>query len=159
MSMVLRLRNPSRGPLSKDWEAESSEVCLLTCLVAWSCQPEHPQVTPSCDLNVMASFQKRELRERREQTQVNQVGVMPSTTQPATFSYSLGWRSHEVPPRFKGRENRLHVFVGSGKVLQNHVELEILWWLRRNISHASVTLPSHRSTSLPGGPHPAVWVC
>lgn len=42
------------------------EVCLLSCLVAWSYQPEHPQVTSSCDLNMMAGFQKWELRERAE---------------------------------------------------------------------------------------------
>lgn len=164
MSTELRLRNPSRGPLSKDWEAESSWGLSTHMSGSMELSARTPKVTSLCDLNMMAGFQKRELRESREQTHVNQVEVMPSTTQPATFTCSLGWRSHKVPPRFKGRGNRLHIFVGIGKVLQNHAELEVLWWLfLENItSRASVTLPSHQSgegASSPGGPYPSVWLC
>lgn len=61
---------------------------------------------------------------------------------PAFYDLALQHHFHSMllikqSQRFKGRENRLSLWMGSGKVLEEYVGLKILLWpfLEKTISH------------------------
>ena len=164
LSLTVSVRDSDRGQqrqfvsalpcLGLSWE--DSRIVSQKHLTAHSlpnrvagagCQPGYLHVASSGGLHSSAAgSQERVSRERkRAEPKLPLSSDLGLEVTLASFPpYSIGWISHEPPPRFQGRGHRLHSLAGG--VSMAHGKDHVGWDMSNRCSHTghiqSVTLPN-----------------